>query len=578
MKQNFHLRSSFIGLDRLLISRCIDGFLFAMQVSAGAATLFYCLVHQQEDWSAAILSSLFLVMLTGVRGTLLTLTTARGHKQVYDAGLRLRETILDHLMKLPYGIFQALNPGRLGQAFGQDMLWLENDASNTKPDLYFNATAMFFILVPILFINPMIAMTAIAFMGAGFFLLVFASKKLAKGLGLRAKSLENASHSITEFCQGIAVLRNFGSQEEAIPDFYKQVDRLRTGARKGILFATPLGVAFRACVDCASVLSIVLAIYLTIQQDHISNTDIGDLAAICLFLGAMSIPARNFAAFLAMMTLARLAEKNISSILAEAELVPGNQKELPLQTPVSFENVCFSYPAHTQKSLDNVSFEAEYGKITALVGLNGSGKTTCLHLLMRFFDVSQGRITVNGINLRDFTDESLSTLFAPIFQEPRLFHDTIIENIRIGRPGASYDEVVSAAKAAAIHDVIMARADGYDTIVSPFGNDFSGGERQRISIARAMLKDAPIVLLDEATSALDPENEYLIQTAIQALVQNKTVIVIAHRLSTIIDADHIVVLKDASVAASGTHQHLIQISPHYKSLWDNFQNQTFQDL
>lgn len=180
-----------------------------------------------------------------------------------------------------------------------------------------------------------------------------------------------------------------------------------------------------------------------------------------------------------------------------------------------------------------------------------------------------GAITIGGTDIRDLTSDALASCYAPVFQETLIVHDTVAANIRMGRPDASDDDIIAAAKQAAIHDTIMARG-GYDTIVAPLGLNFSGGERQRITIARAILIDAPVVLLDEATSALDPENEHLIQLGLNALVREKTVIVVAHRLSTIVDADHIIVLDQGRVAASGRHADLLLHSPQYQALWQRF--------
>ena len=234
---------------------------------------------------------------------------------------------------------------------------------------------------------------------------------------------------------------------------------------------------------------------------------------------------------------------------------------------VRYEDVSFHYSDDDTPVLSHVSFDIPAGKSIALVGPSGSGKTTICSLLPRFYDVTGGRITIDGKDVRTLTLKSLRSQIGMVQQDVYLFAGTILDNIRYGRPEASDEEVIAAAKAAACHDFILSLPDGYRTVVGEGGSTLSGGEKQRISIARALLKDAPIVLLDEATASLDPENEVLIQQAISALVAEKTVIVIAHRLQSIMSADKIIVLKDGRVAEQGTHEDLLKRDGLYAKLW-----------
>ena len=238
----------------------------------------------------------------------------------------------------------------------------------------------------------------------------------------------------------------------------------------------------------------------------------------------------------------------------------------PEDASVQFEDVSFSYGERT--ILDHVSLTVPTGSTTAVVGPSGGGKTTLCNLIARFWDVQGGRITVGGHDVREYKLDSLMKNISMVFQSVYLFNDTVENNIKFSRPTATHEQVVAAAKAACCHDFITALPDGYDTVLGEGGGSLSGGEKQRISIARAMLKDAPIVILDEATASVDPENEAELQAAISSLTKGKTLLVIAHRLSTIKNADQIIVLKEGEVQASGTHQELLAENSLYRDMWN----------
>ncbi|MBR1864277.1 MAG: ATP-binding cassette domain-containing protein, partial [Ruminococcus sp.] len=218
-----------------------------------------------------------------------------------------------------------------------------------------------------------------------------------------------------------------------------------------------------------------------------------------------------------------------------------------------------------------LSFDIPERKFVALVGASGSGKTTVARLLARFWDIQGGEISIGGVPITCMTQEHLLSKISMVFQDVYLFKDTIEENIRLGKPNATHEELIAAAKAAACHDFIMSLPEGYSTVVGEGGSTLSGGEKQRISIARAILSDAPIVFLDEATASLDPENEVLIQRAIDELVKNKTVLVIAHRLQSVMNADDIIVLDGGKIAEQGTHSQLLSKGGRYAALWEEQQ-------
>ena len=237
---------------------------------------------------------------------------------------------------------------------------------------------------------------------------------------------------------------------------------------------------------------------------------------------------------------------------------------------IEFKNVDFSYGkgAQRRKVLNDVSLKIPENTVTAIVGPSGSGKTTICNLIARFYDVDKGSVSMGGHDVREFTCDSLLSNISMVFQNVYLFHDTIRNNICFGKPGATEEEMIEAAKKACCHDFIMALPEGYDTVVGEGGGSLSGGEKQRISIARAILKDASVIILDEATASIDPENEHLIQQAISELTKGKTIVTIAHRLATIEQADQILVVDDGQIVQRGTHEELIKVPGKYKNFVD----------
>ena len=238
---------------------------------------------------------------------------------------------------------------------------------------------------------------------------------------------------------------------------------------------------------------------------------------------------------------------------------------------IAFQDVSFSYEADSQvKALSHVSFFADQGKVTAIVGPSGGGKSTIASLISRFYDVTDGSIQIGGVDIRDIPLDALMDKVSFVFQDTFLFKQSILDNIRMGNPNATEEQVIAAAKAARCHEFIEQLPNGYQTVIGSTGVHLSGGERQRIAIARAIVKDAPIIVLDEATAFSDPENEYLIQKAFEKLIQNKTVVMIAHRLSTIRNADQILVMEKGCLIESGTHDELLKKDGKYAQMWSSY--------
>ena len=265
----------------------------------------------------------------------------------------------------------------------------------------------------------------------------------------------------------------------------------------------------------------------------------------------------------------------MDEILRIPEMPEPDHPKLPAGDDVVFTNVSFSYTgAPDELALEDVSFTARQGEITAIVGPSGGGKSTIANLISRFWDVTTGSIAIGGVDVRDMAEAERMRHVSFVFQDIFLFKQSILDNIRMGNPAATEEEVVRAAKAAQCHDFISKLPDGYHTVVGTKGIHLSGGERQRIAIARAIIKDAPVIVLDEATAFSDPENEYLIQKAFEGLMQGKTVIIIAHRLSTIRHADKILVMEKGRLVEEGTHDALLASGGRYAQMWEHYNEAT----
>jgi len=357
--------------------------------------------------------------------------------------------------------------------------------------------------------------------------------------------------AVLEYVQGIGVVRSYNLDKTAnktVDQAIKENEDINLGMEKNFI---PYMSLQSFVLKLFGVLMILVSItfYLNGSMDLI--TCLLMMVSSFIIYGQLD-SAGSFSALLRVMD---LSMDKIDEIFDTPVMDVNGKDVIPGSFGIQGENVSFSYDK--QKIIDDVSFAIPEGTTTAIVGPSGSGKTTLCHLMARFWDVDGGKITLGGVDVREYTLDSLLSNFSMVFQNVYLFNDTIKNNIKFGKPGATMDEVIAAAKKACCHDFISQLPNGYDTIIGESGATISGGEKQRISIARALLKDAPVIILDEATANVDPENEQQLQAAIEELTRNKTIVMIAHRLKTVQKADQILVLDDGKIVQRGTHDELI---------------------
>ena len=383
----------------------------------------------------------------------------------------------------------------------------------------------------------------------GQFRLLKKSRELSPGrLAAQTKLVD----AVLEYIQGMSVVRAFHGDKAANQTLNNTIKETENQNFKLERKRIPYNVLEQVVLRVTSVLAILLSIWLFLQGNMSLFTCL--MMVVSAFMVYSELESAGEMFFMLPMIDASI--DRVEEIDRAPKMDEGGSVQVPKSHDITFDHVDFSYG--DRKIIDDVSFTIPEGTTTAIVGPSGSGKTTLTSLMARFWDVNKGSVKLGGIDVKDYSLDSLMSNFSMVFQNVYLFNDSIENNIKFGKPAASHEEVVAAAKAARCHEFIMALPDGYDTVIGEGGATISGGERQRLSIARAMLKDAPIVILDEATANVDPENEAELQAAIEALTGGKTIIMIAHRLKTVRHANQILVVDHGRIVQHGTHDQLIR--------------------
>ncbi|MDD2473047.1 MAG: ABC transporter ATP-binding protein [Methanoculleus sp.] len=386
-------------------------------------------------------------------------------------------------------------------------------------------------------------------------------------------ALEEINASAVQYVRGMPAVKVFGQTVHSFRRFYDDMVRYRDFC---VRFSDSFqnGFAFFKTI-LASLLSFILPVGVLLLSRDPAGMAFALVLLFFVILGpGTAAPLYKFLYLSSSLRDISEGVDRIDAVFAEPTVPEPEQPRKPETYSVEFDGVSFSYDAPGAstrvEALSGISFTAEQGKVTALVGPSGSGKTTVANLIPRFWDVGEGAVRIGGVDVRRMRTEDLMDTVSFVFQDTFLFFDTLYENIRVGKPGASREEVYAAARAAQCHDFIERLPKGYDTLIGEGGVYLSGGEEQRVSVARAILKGAPILVLDEATAFADPENEYKMQMALRELVKEKTVIVIAHRLSSIRGADQILVLEEGHIAERGTHEELLREGGVYRRMWDAY--------
>lgn len=484
----------------------------------------------------------------------------------YPAGTLLQESLRvklgEHLRKLPMSFFTERSTGDLNAMTADEMMMLSHIPTVVFPDFISGISSPLVIAIFMVFLDWRLALISVAVIPIAILFLIITQRILQKAMKRRSDSLVEISSKVIEYIQGMSVVKAFKQSSKQFLKFDDALKRYKKANLNMVLSVVPFKSLFNIFLDIGFILVLISGAYF-LAGESLSVP----IFLIFLIIGIrLYTPIKGLAFSLELFSVTEVTIHRIKRVLDTKPLPEPINGKSPERFGIEFDNVSFKY--EDSDVLKNVSLKIPEKAITALVGPSGSGKTTITNLIARFWDVNSGAVKIGGINIKDIRTDILLSKISMVFQGVYLFNDTIYQNIAYGGSNPTRDDVIEAAKTSHCHEFIMDQPDGYDTMVGEGGSTLSGGERQRISIARAILKDAPIILLDEATSSVDPENEKFIQEAINALVKKKTVVVIAHRLSTITDADQIVVIDQGRVVEQGRHSELVNLSGLYRRFWE----------
>ena len=551
----------------------LAAFLMALSVAAGILPILLIMqivgevMSPSPLWSTIQYYLILMFCFLTAKGLLYALALGISHIAAYQALADIRLLLVSHLKKLPLGFFQKRRSGELTKIINHDVEQVELLLAHALPDRFAVIAVATLIFGTVLFLNWRLGLAMLTFLPLFFIVMLLMSNWWKKIKKQHSESLASMSSSLMEFITTIPVIKTFSREERRSTLLHKKLQDYQKWATKQItITSVPIGVINILLEAGLGMLAVVGSIFLMDGQISVEKF------FIIFILGNAFFGIFNKLYFITgTSAIYQSSLDNINSILEEKPLsLPAattNTSDLETYNIV-FKEISFSYEKD-RPVLENINLTIPQKSVTAFIGKSGSGKSTLTNLIMRFWLPNQGEITIGDQNIVQFKEEDLSGLISMVHQDVYLFNTTIAENIRLGKQTATEEEVIAAAKKARIHDFIVTLPAGYQTTTGEKGARLSGGEKQRLSIARAILKDAPIIILDEATASVDPYNEKLIHEAIRNLTQDKTLIVIAHHLDTIMHADQIVLLNKGKIVACGTHKQLLSQVDLYQQMWQD---------
>lgn len=482
-------------------------------------------------------------------------------ERAFNVTGQFRIKLADHFRKLSLGYFNQNSTGYLINTMTNDMGSFEGVLSHALSFLMKTVTLCGLILVGTFFINWKLALAECVVLLFAVPLLRWGNR-LVEQLGTKKRTMTARMVStVMEYIKGIKIFKAHNMTSTHFERLLESLEKVRKISVQIECQMAPPTAIYSILVNFLMPLVLLGGSYLLLGG-QIPNESFIAFLIMSMAISGLLI---SFEHYYIMLKDLKLAADNLEKAMSHAPLPYQDDSFTLEQYDVAFQKVCFSYD-NGEEVLHHISFTAPEGSVTALIGPSGSGKSTVANLIARFWDVSSGVITIGGRDIRELEPDRLLQSISAVFQENTLLSDTILNNIRVGKPDATMEEVIVAAKAACCHDFILKLPDGYNTVLAEGGASLSGGEKQRIAIARAILKNAPILLLDESTASLDADNEERINRALDHLMKGKTVFVIAHRLNTIQNADQIILLNNGNIEEIGTHLELLKKRGHYYSM------------
>ncbi len=544
--------------------------LSVISVTAGLAP-FYCMYRiiclfaaGTADAAGIVGWCLWALLAYGVKIAAFTLSTGVSHNMAYHVleGLRLR--LADRFLRAPLGDVENHTIGEIKSMMVDKIENLEPPLAHMIPEGAGHVVLPIVSIIALLCIDWRLALASLVTFPLSFVCMGLTFKISGKNFDTYDKAGAYMNSTIVEYIEGIEVIKAFGRAGVSYEKYAKAITDFRTFVVKW-LSSTYLTMKLSFALFPSTLIG-TLPVALALAHN---GTITAPLAALAVMLSISMVGSlAKLEVFSENMRQVEFTVKGLQAFLEMPELPQPKERAAVQGTGVELKDVRFSYTGRAEDEvLHGVNLKLPQGSFTALVGPSGGGKSTVAKLIARFWDVSSGSIAIGGVDVRNMPLDQLSEYVSFVTQDNFLFRCSLMENIRLGRPGATDEEVRAAARAAQCEEFIRKLPQGYDTPAGEAGRRLSGGEKQRVAIARMMLKNAPIVILDEATAFTDPENEDKIQQSIAALTKGKTLLVIAHRLSTIKNADNIVVLRDGAVAAEGTQAQLLESCPLYRDMW-----------
>ena len=505
-----------------------------------------------------------LLILGGLIGSVIfhEISTLISHNLAFRIIEDERKKLVRKINRLSMGEIEKRSSGEWTQFMVETLNKIEQPIAHVIPEVIANLIIPIALVVIIFIMDWRIGIANLITLPLG----VLFSILMMGGYEEKSRNYQEAAKNMNttavEYIRGIQVIKAFNKSASSYGKFVDAVNSNRDSMLNWYLSVCFYMTAAMEVLPSTLLFVLPTSLYLYMN----GSIEVGNLIMCVLLSYACYKPLIKAMSHMDTMANVRVVIDEIKNVMELPELERGNREENIRLYDINFENVCFAYNDE-KKVFDNLSFSAKENKLTAIVGYSGGGKSTIAKLIAGYWNINKGKISIGNVNLKDVSLEKNMELVTYVSQENYLFRKSIIDNMRMANQNASIEEIKDACKKASCHDFIMSLPKGYETIIGESGSNLSGGERQRLTIARALLKDSPIVLLDEATAYSDPDNEAEIQKSIDALVENKTVIMIAHRLSTIIGADKIIVLNNGEIEAEGTHKELLGKSETYAKMW-----------